>query len=215
MSDQIGEGGGGTSGHSDGGRADWIWLRHAPVRDQEGRYYGRLDVSAEPIDPLLVRRMATALPEGAVWLTTPLGRTRALAQALKPGVQPVEVADLTEQDFGDWQGRTYHDVFAANGTLDWENPAHLKPPEGESFAELAERVAAAIERLSAHYAGHVLIAVAHAGTIRAAIGHALGLPPDRMLSFEIAPLSMTRLGRGPGETGRARWTVGCVNRAYG
>ena len=197
------------------GRADWIWLRHAPVRDQESRYYGQLDVPAEPLDPLLARRIATVLPEGAVWITTPLSRTRTMAQALKLGVQLVEVADLTEQNFGDWQGRTYRDVFAANGTLDWENPAHLKPPGGESFAELADRVAAAIERLSGHYAGHVLIAVAHAGTIRAAIGHALGLAPDRMLTFEIAPLSMTRLGRGPGEAGTARWTVGCVNQAHG
>lgn len=210
MSEKINEGNGAGPG-----RADWIWLRHAPVRDQEGRYYGQLDVPAELLDPLLARRIAAALPEGAVWFTTPLDRTRAMAQALKPGVQSVEVADLTEQNFGDWQGRTYHDVFAANGALDWENPARLKPPGGESFAELADRVAAAIERLSAHYEGHVLIAVAHAGTIRAAIGHALGLAPDRMLAFEVAPLSVTRLGLRPGEGGTARWTVGCVNRVYG
>lgn len=177
---------------------EWIWLRHAPVRGHDQRYYGRLDVPAEPVDPVQAKRLAATLPEGAVWLTTPLSRTGATARALKSDVQPIPVEDLAEQDFGDWQGRTYADVFAANPGLDWTDPAHLEPPGGESFAGMCGRVGDAIERLSAHYAGNLLVAVAHAGTIRAALAHALGLAPEVALRFEVAPLSLTRL----------RWTGG-------
>jgi len=191
-------------------RTDWIWIRHASVQGQESRYYGQLDVACEPVNPVVASVLARQLPPVAVWMATPLSRTRATALALKPGVDPIEIPDLTEQNYGVWQGRGHNDVYAANRGLDWTNPADIRPPEGESFADLAARVAGAVDRLTAHYAGHSIVAVAHAATIRAAIGHALGLDPATSLRIEIAPLSLTRLNCRI-VNGAPVWGVGCIN----
>ncbi|MFZ2468181.1 MAG: histidine phosphatase family protein [Parvibaculum sedimenti] len=191
-------------------RTDWIWIRHAPVQGQESRYYGQLDVACEPVNPVVASVLARQLPPVAVWMATPMSRTRATALALKPGVDPIEIPDLNEQHYGLWQGRSHNDVYAASRGLEWTNPAHIRPPEGESFADLAIRVAGAVDRLTEHYAGHSIIAVAHATTIRAAIGHALGLDPATSLRIEIAPLSLTRLNCRI-VNGDALWGVGCIN----
>jgi len=191
-------------------RTDWIWIRHAPVQGQESRYYGQLDVAAEPVNPVVAASLARQLPPVAVWMATPLSRTRSTALALKPGVDPIEIPDLSEQNFGLWQGRGHNDVYAANRGLDWNHPAKIRPPEGESFADLTARVANAVERLTAHYAGHSIVAVAHAGTIRSAVGFALGLDPGTALRIDIAPLSLTRLTCRI-VNGEPVWSLGCVN----
>lgn len=197
-----------------GTRTDWFLIRHAPVQGQESRYYGRLDVACDPVDPARAAVLARHLPPVAVWMATPLSRTRATALALRPGADPIEIPDLSEQDFGLWQGRSHNDVYAANRGLDWRSPAGIRPPEGESFADMSARVAGAIERLTAHYAGHAIVAVAHAGTIRAAAGHALGLDPETALRIEVAPLSLTRLTCRVAD-GESIWSIGCVNAEPG
>lgn len=80
------------------------------------RYYGHLDVVAEPVDPALASAIARRLPSVAVWLSSPLLRTRVTALALKSGVDPVAIGDFTDQHYGRWQGMSYNDVFAANRT---------------------------------------------------------------------------------------------------
>ena len=84
----------------------------------------------------------------------------------------------------------------------------LVGPDGkESFADLVERVSRTIDRLSEKLAGRNLIAVAHGGTIRAAIAHALRLPAAAVFPFVIDNCSLTRLDRL--ESGV--WRVGAVN----
>ena len=55
------------------------------------------------------------------------------------------------------------------------------------------RVVPAIIQHTALAAGKDVIAVAHAGAIRAALSYALGLDPEASLSFSIEDLSLTRL----------------------
>jgi alpha-ribazole phosphatase len=191
-------------------RTDWTWIRHAPVQGQEARYYGQLDVAAEPVNPAVAAALSRRLPSVAVWMTSPLMRTRQTALALKDGVDPIAIPDLTDQNYGLWQGRGHNDVYAANRSLDWSNPAKIRPPEGESFADIAARVANAVERLTAHYAGHSIVAVSHIGTIRSAIGFALGLDPGTAMRIDIAPLSLTRLTCRIVD-GAPVWSVGCIN----
>jgi len=59
--------------------------------------------------------------------------------------------------------------------------------------ELYNRVRRGIERVTAEHAGKDIIAVAHGGTIKAAIGLALGGLPDKGLAFTIDNCSVTRL----------------------
>lgn len=195
-------------------RTEWIWIRHAPVQGQESRYYGQLDVAPEPVDPALASAIARRLPAVAVWLASPLTRTRVTALALRSGVDPIPVGDFNDQNYGLWQGRSFNDVFAANRALDWTHPADILPPEGESFTQVSARVFGGIDRLTAHYAGHTIVSVAHANVIRAALAHALGVDLATALRIEVAPLSITRLGHRIVD-GAAQWSVGCVNLEMG
>ena len=66
-------------------------------------------------------------------------------------------------------------------------------PGGESFMDLYNRVCGAIERINAEQAGKDVIAVAHGGTIKAAVGLALGGQAEKGLAFDIDNCSVTRL----------------------
>ena len=198
----------------------WWWVRHAPVVGHEGRIYGASDVPADVSDGNGFRTLAARLPENAVWVTSHLSRARDTAEAIAAaGLEIGEVSverDLSEQNFGDWQGRTYAELEADLTVLEnhkfWIAPARHRPPGGESFVEVFDRVAAVIERLTAAHAGRDIVAVAHGGSIRAALAHALGLDPDRALGFATENLSTTRIDHlsGPGLGGN--WRVAFVNR---
>ena len=125
----------------------------------------------------------------------------ALEAAGLPLPPPVIDGDLIEQHFGRWQGHGW-DELAAAADPDlagfWHNPATATPPGGESFAAMLERVRGAIERLTGEYAGRDIIAVTHAGTIRAALAMALDIPAESALCFAIDPLSLTRIDGVPG-----------------
>lgn len=195
---------------------EWWWVRHAPVRGYDGRYLGRLDPPADLAEPVSLDVLAAQLPAGAVWLTTPLARARQTAETLagRCGVgMPCVEPDLIEQDFGLWQGRGYDAVYAETGEDAWRSPGRLRPEGGESFADMMPRIAGAVDRLSLLHAGRCIVAIAHAGTIRAALAQALDLTPDRALGFQIDTLTVTRIDRiaaaGPGEV---YWRLPCVNR---
>ena len=94
----------------------------------------------------------------------------------------------------------------------WHAPAHEAPPCGESFLMVVERVSRAIRRLTEAYAGPDIIAVAHGGTIRAALGLALGLDPEAALAISIDNCSITRIDRVDGPGLGHGWRVVTVNR---
>ena len=90
----------------------------------------------------------------------------------------------------------------------WHAPALERPPGGESFAEVVERVGGAIERISAANGGRDNIVVAHGGSIRAALAHALGLAAEKALGFAVDNCSLTRLDHFAADDA---WRVGAVN----
>ena len=96
-------------------------------------------------------------------------------------------------------------------------PAHAVPPGGESFAHLMARVGEAITEINRDYRGRDIVCVAHGGTIRAALGLALGLPPERALNFTIDNVSLSRIDHFAGALGShapeepESWRVSLVN----
>ena len=196
----------------------WWWVRHAPVTDHGGRLYGRTDVPANTSERKRFEALARALPEGAVWLTSALLRTHQTADAIAAAGHAVparaEEPDLDEQDFGAWHGLTWEEVHAERGGLAhkyWVTPARVAPPEGESFVDVMERVAAGVGRRTARHAGSDIVAVAHGGSIRAALALALELDPERALAFSIDNLSITRIDHVDGPARGGAWRVVAVN----
>jgi len=200
-----------------------FWLiRHALVEENaRAIMYGVMDVALCETTLLeqepMYRSLAERLPRPATWLVTPLSRTRRTAEAIFAagypaadlGVEP----DLIEQDLGEWQGVS-HAEWPERLTQPkhpfWPLSGGEKPPGGESMAEVIARVGAALERLAQDHDGQDVVAVAHGGSIRGAVAHALRIGPDNALHLSIQNLSLTRLERFP-----EGWRVGCVNELPG
>jgi len=199
----------------------WWWIRHAPVIDGEGRLYGQEDLDCDVSDSTRFEALARHLPEDAIWMVTNLSRTHKTANAIRDaGIAVPEFIvepDFAEQFFGEWQGLTWAEMEIRDSTLYeefWRNPSGNAPPNGESFADLIDRTAPAVERLTADYSGRDIVCVAHGGSIRAAVAQALDLHHERGLSISIDTLSLTRIDHVEGGVlngnGKA-WRVGGVN----
>jgi len=196
----------------------WWWVRHAPVKEGAGRVTGQLDLEADCGDHEQIARVAVRLPQNPVWMSSQLRRARQTLDVLHKACgitgAPVEVErDVAEQDFGDWQGKTYAELEVSDADRYkkfWIAPGTTRPPGGESFADVMMRVARAVERRSATRLDADIVVVGHGGSIRAAVAQALGLGPARALALQVDPLSLTRLDRIADASGVV-WSIGCVN----
>jgi broad specificity phosphatase PhoE len=162
--------------------------------------------------------LATLLPQDAIWVTSHLVRTVQTAKAIQaagnfaaPEIH--QDKDLAEQHLGDWQGLDRRN-FLLNRQQEpdsfWYAAADERAPNGESFVDVIERVRAAVARVNRTYPGNDIVAVAHGGTIRAALVIALRLPPRGGFAFTIDNCSLTRLDHYHGKRG-AGWRVPMVN----
>jgi len=198
----------------------WWWIRHAPVPDG-GRIYGQSDLDCDCTASHIFAALAHELPTDAVWLTSNLARTRQTAAAIMAAVegrhataQPLAVPEFAEQHLGEWQGLERKPFYAerkvGTHTL-WFGPADERPPGGESFVDLYDRVRPVIERLTAEHRGRDIVAVTHGGTIKVALAVALGLTPQAALSFLVENCSITKLDYLHPEDAPALWRVAAVN----
>jgi alpha-ribazole phosphatase len=170
----------------------FLWLiRHAVVDGVTGTIHAP-DAPADLSDRAQLEALRRCLPREAVSYASPSRRTVETAGAL--GLDPELVDEFSEQDFGDWTGRR-HDELAASGgdayAQFWNDPAHKRPPGGESFEDQVARVRLGLARVGAGSATLVV----HSGTIRAALCIALDLTPQAALRFVIDPLSLSRIDR--------------------
>lgn len=201
----------------------WWWIRHAPVTSHAGRIYGQEDVDADLTGTAeAIRGLCGVLPDQAVAITSDLQRTVTTAEALAAaGAAWSEMnrePAFREQHFGDWQGLTSEAFSSVRDRLPhtgWLAPAFERPPNGESFSDVVGRVVPAIIRHTAAAAGRDIVAVAHGGSIRAALGFALGLDPESALSFSLENLSLTRLDHIETRDDGGVWRIVCVNRVFG
>jgi alpha-ribazole phosphatase len=197
----------------------WWWVRHAPVREDGGCIYGQKDLGCDTSDRVVFEAVGKILPRDAVWFASNLKRTHQTADAIwaagfpKPSAMP-HVPALAEQHLGEWQGMN-RVAFLASRPIEvgsyWFAPIDDPAPGGESFMDLYNRVRGAIERISAEHAGKDIVAVAHGGTIKAAVGLALGDQPEKGLAFTIDNCSVTRLDH-LASAGHSGWRIPMVNQ---
>ena len=200
----------------------WWWVRHAPVENGEGMIYGSSDIDCDVSDTAHFKTLAQVLPKDAVWFTSHLTRTKKTAQAIaEAGLdfpEPIVEEDLGEQNFGDWQGLSWNQMMKADPetyNIYWSDPTRNRPPGGESFADQIARTGVVIDRLGEQHKGRNIVAVAHGGTIRAAMAVALKLEPEQGMAIRVDTLSVSifenvedGLLRGKGGV----WRVVGVNR---
>ena len=193
-------------------------IRHALVENAaRAILYGDMDVAlcdaALREEAALHRWLAARLPRPARWFTSPLSRTKATAAAIfaagYPVLQPGEEPDLAEQHLGEWQGLAHEALMERLRHPPhpfWPHAAGERPPGGESLDDVRARVGRVLDALAAAHEGEDVVVVAHGGSIRAALMHAMDLSAQQALQFSIRNLGLTRL-----ELHGADWRVAAVN----
>ncbi|MBI9092233.1 MAG: alpha-ribazole phosphatase [Desulfobacterium sp.] len=148
-------------------------LRHGEITGAATkRFIGQTDVG-------LAR---TGLDQAGFWQTyfsgihldqvfaSPLSRTVHTAKIVS-GLTREEitlVAELKEINLGEWDGKTFKEIketFPDQWKKRGRDLTGYRPPLGESFSDLSQRILPVFQRISADNPGNILI-VAHAGVNR-------------------------------------------------
>lgn len=135
------------------------------------------------------------LGDVAAVIASPLRRTRetaahiAGALGLDVDIEP----DVQEVDFGSWEGRTFGEIGQSDAAAlaAWTGSPHAAPPGGESFAQLAERLRPARDRVVAAHPGRTVIVVSHVTPIKMLLVDALGAPLDSLYRVFLDPASVS------------------------
>jgi len=169
-----------------------LLLRHGqtPMSVQK-RYAGRSDV---PLTDAGVAQAAAAAkrlaPAGiAAIVASPLKRTVQTAEqvAAVTGLPVVTEDGFRETDFGAWEGLTFAEVrerWPSEMTA-WLADPEVAPPGGESFAEVSERVTAALHRVRAGRTGQRILVVSHVTPIKTLVAAALLAPPAALYRMHL------------------------------
>lgn len=175
---------------------EFLLIRHAPSHPP-GHLYGRTDVAADVTGSKEIAAIRQAAGVVTHWVSSPALRCRQTLTAIwGDAVLPTEDPRLWEQDFGEWDGLSYADVPDL-GALPPNSLAHHRPPAGESFKEVCDRVQPALRDIAARTGKSRVVIVAHAGVVRAAIALSFAASTRNAaasaLSFDVQPLSLTVL----------------------
>jgi probable phosphoglycerate mutase len=169
-----------------------LLLRHGQTpMSVEKRYAGRSDI---PLTDVGLQQAAAAAKRLAsagidVIVASPLLRARQTAGevAATTGAPVVTDDGFRETDFGAWEGLTFAEVrerWPAEVSAWLADPA-VPPPDGESFAEVSERVAGALQRVLADRAGQTVLIVSHVTPIKTLVTTALLAPPAALYRMHL------------------------------
>ncbi|MEI7913867.1 MAG: bifunctional RNase H/acid phosphatase [Mycobacteriaceae bacterium] len=132
----------------------------------------------------------------AAVVSSPLQRAYDTAAAAADALGlPVRVDDdLIETDFGEWEGLTFAEAAERHPDLHgrWLRDTALRPPGGESFDDVAERVRRARDRIVAEHGPGTVLVVSHVTPIKTLLRIALGAGASILhrLHLDLASLSI-------------------------
>lgn len=186
-----------------------IFIRHGETDwNRARRIQGRADVELNEVGLAQARAVASRLlevvgdPGTHEYHCSPLLRAKQTMAAVLAqfGLAEESVTydeRLSERAFGEFDGRNWAELFRAAGDPALEPAAYYawRPEEGESYAEVSERVAGWLATLS-----RPAIVVSHSGVSRALRGLLLNLRDREIVHL---PVPQDRFFRVAG--GRLQW----------
>jgi len=180
--------------------ADWpelYFVRHGETDwNAEGRYQGSKDIplnargraqatlNGNLLQSLLAR--ANRTPTDFTWYVSPLGRTRETMNLIRSAIGeplPDVTIDprLVEVSFGIYEGHLHTELASGAMAIAGERDAafwDFRPPQGESYADVAERVI----DFGASLTGPSVI-VSHGGILRVLRHLIEGFPHERAVNW--------------------------------
>lgn len=141
-------------------------LRHGETAyNVDHRYQGVTDIPLSPAG-LAALKQADFSPKTVY--VTPLKRTKQTAEILFPTAEYIPVNDLSEMNFGVFEGRNYKEMEHDSAYRAWvDSNCESTCPGGECKADFSERVCKVFESLlnqSIQNSEDMLVIVAHGGT---------------------------------------------------
>lgn len=200
------------------GPASVIYLvRHGQAVDpaEPRRYIGQTDIPLTAEGRRQARNLGTVFaaiqPDRVVCgdLQRSWETARAIVKHPRPGKIDAEpITGLREINLGEWDGLTMETVKREDPDA-WrmrgEDLAGFRPPGGESFADLQNRVVPVFEALARETPGRLVI-VGHAGVNRVIICRILGMELENLFRLGQDPAGITILVPGPDG-----WRVSLLN----
>lgn len=165
-----------------------LLLRHGEIQTgtHEKRFIGQVDLPLSDMGRQQAQYWRECLVDAplARIFSSDLSRcmetTRIIADDRSITIKPL--AGLREINLGQWDGMTFRqlkarwpDAYQKRGM----DLVRFRPPAGESFLDLRQRVVPVFEHAVAQSGKHLLI-VAHAGVNRIILSHVLGMPAENL-----------------------------------
>ncbi|MCP4818383.1 MAG: histidine phosphatase family protein [Shimia sp.] len=170
-------------------------VRHGPTHAKT--MVGWSDLPADLSDTAAIARLSEFLPADGLVISSDLSRTVATADAIQgPRQRLPHDPDLREIHFGDWELKGFAEIEAKDPDrirAYWEHPGDVRPPNGESWNEVATRVDRSIDRLITTHAGQDIIVVVHFGVILTQVQRAEKLTASEVFAHRIDNLSVTSI----------------------
>lgn len=181
-------------------------VRHGPTHAKT--MVGWTDLPADLSDHAAIARLSDFLPEDGLVISSDLTRAVTTADAIQgPRARLDHDPRLREMNFGLWEMQRFDEVEDQERyRAFWEEPGDVRPPDGESWHELSERVSDGIDTLIRRHTGRDLIVVAHFGVILTQLQRAQKLTAYEAFGHRIDNLSVTEIHRTAEE-----WQVGKIN----
>jgi phosphoserine phosphatase len=178
-----------------------ILVRHGMTEwNAQHRYQGQSDVPLNDTG----HRQAAALAQrlegvdiSAIY-SSDLQRARQTAAEIA-SFHPLPVRDeprLGEISFGRWEGLTFDEIQARwpEEMAAWfADPIKVTPPGGETLAQVAGRVKAALDDIVRANTGGTVAIVAHGGTLRVLLCAAIEIDPRAQWRFGLSTASISEL----------------------
>jgi len=169
-----------------------------------GRRYRGCGVD-DPLSEKGWQQMWRVVEDSVPWtriVSSPMQRCHAFAQALgERNHLRVDVdARFREVSLGSWEGLSPEQIIEQDEEsyrAFYRDPCRNRPAGAEPLETFGQRVAEALEDTIARFPGEHVLVVAHAGVIRAALGHVLQSSPTAWYRTRIDNAALTRFRHGP------------------
>lgn len=127
------------------------FLRHGSIDETlSGKYIGTTDVPLSDKGKTELRKLdyEYRYPGCQAVFTSPLKRCTQTCKILYPEQNPLVIANLSECNFGEWEGKTANDLNEDEDFQKWlAGDPSVKPPRGESNADFTRRICKMFESI--------------------------------------------------------------------